>query len=355
MWSFRCGDNRKACVHFSLEASIRGGARTLLTTKVNDAQRLPHQFNFTMTTINNRPYHYPIMTSRTLLAIFSLCALALVVQSTPTHRSVRQDVPPTIPVEETLIEEPADTVVDQQEVHLTDLSAISELSSEEPGVEDDGVISQSPADDEGPFVVMADFPEETTVPLLTAPIDELPSSTEEPSPDPEMPDFQVYNFGYNIGGNTTRGFEADPTDWIVGETSVFEVKDAEVVGDEKYAEVYKSHRYGLLGSTWGYDFKVPQAGLYACTLFYAETYSENFSDEPNRTFTVEIYGDGSEEVQSQSFDVMVELEGAEFTAYTRKFRNIAVATTLSLREAPAVGDAFLAGIRCSARGPLMMA
>lgn len=333
----------KARVHFSLEASIRGGARTLLTTKANDAQRLPHQFNFTITTINHRPYHYPIMTSRTLLAIFSLCALALAVQSTPTHRSLRQEVPLTIPVEET------------QEVPSIDPPAISELGPAEPVAEDDGVVPQVMADDEGPFVIMPDFPEETTVPLPTAPIAELPSSTEEPSPDSEMPDFQVYNFGYNIGGNTTRGFEADPIDWIVGETSIFEVKDAEIVGDEKYGEVYKSHRYGLLGSTWGYDFKVPQAGLYACTLFYAETYSENFSKEPKRTFIVEIYGDGSEDVQSQSFDVMEELEGAEFTAYTRKFSNIAVATTLSLREAPAVGDAFLAGIRCSARGPLMMA
>lgn len=165
----------------------------------------------------------------------------------------------------------------------------------------------------------------------------------------------VAEIAYNIGGGAFGKFEADPVDWIIGETAAFEIPEAMIGGAEpQNADAYKSHRYGLVGSTWGYDFAVETPGIYDCTLHYAETYSEFFTDEPNRTFVVNISGDGAPAViQSAEFDVMVELEGAEFTAYTRTFTGISVATTLVLRQIPTIGDAFLSGVTCVYTGPLM--
>lgn len=159
---------------------------------------------------------------------------------------------------------------------------------------------------------------------------------------------------YNIGGATFGEFSADPADSVIGETATFEIRNALIAGAEPgMKELYKSHRYGMLGSTWGYDLTIENPGMYECILHYAETYSEFFADEPNRTFKVEICGDAApEEAQEAEFDVMVELGGAEFTAYTRKFSGIAVQTTLKIRETPLMGDAFLSGITCKYMGAL---
>lgn len=162
-----------------------------------------------------------------------------------------------------------------------------------------------------------------------------------------------YTFAYNIGGTAVGDFQADPVDMAIGETSVFEIADAVIEGaPEEYADVYKSHRYGLVGSTWGYDIAVETPGVYNCSLHYSEIFSEFFTEEPNRTFMVQVSGDGAEEVQEAEFDVMVELQGAEFTPYIRVFEDISIASTLTIRETPSIGDAFLAGITCRLQGPL---
>lgn len=161
-----------------------------------------------------------------------------------------------------------------------------------------------------------------------------------------------YSFYYNVGGGESGIFMADPEDWVIGETAAFEMPDAEIIADMN-ADVYKSHRYGLLGSTWGYDIPVTMSGVYDCTLMYAETYSEFFTDEPNRTMMVEVGGDDGE-MQTATYDVMVELGGQEFTAYDRLFAGIQVQETLKIRQTPEIGDAFLSGIKCEYTGPLGM-
>lgn len=167
----------------------------------------------------------------------------------------------------------------------------------------------------------------------------------------------VPHIAYNIGGKAYGMWAADPTKSVVGETAIFNIEDAVIAGaDPGNGYIYKSHRYGLFGSTWGYDIVVNTAGIYDCNLHYAETFSEFFDAEPNRTFTVQISGDGDyNAIQSEKFDVMVELNGSEFSAYTRNFKNIPAVTKIKIRESPSTGDAFLSGIFCNYVSPLAMA
>lgn len=174
----------------------------------------------------------------------------------------------------------------------------------------------------------------------------------------ETPDREkVFTIAYNIGGDAYEKWAADPEEWVIGETATFNIPKAVIAGAEPGNTVmYKTHRYGLRGTAWGYDIAVNTAGLYDCTLHYAETYSNFFGNEPNRTFKVEISGDGDDDViQSAEFDVMIELKGAEFTAYTKTFTNIAAVTMIKIRETPSRGDAFLSGISCSYISPVVMA
>ena len=201
---------------------------------------------------------------------------------------------------------------------------------------------------------------ETATETTTETATEVPPMGDAPEASPEDAGesmFSAYDFAYNVGGGAHGDFQADPTEWIVadGDTAAFEIPEAPVVGAlTEPLDIYKSHRYGPNAITWGYDIAVENPGIYTCTLHYAETYSEFFTEEPNRTFNVEISGDGSEDVQEASFDVMVELSGAEFTAYRRTFENIAVMNTLSIRETPSLGDAFLSGISCEYVSPIAL-
>lgn len=187
-------------------------------------------------------------------------------------------------------------------------------------------------------------------------LEEDPITSTEPLLADEPANGDVPEIAYNIGGSDVKNgnFEADPTDYIFGETSAFEIEDAKIGGaDLENIDIYKSHRYGMLGSTWGYDIPVETSGYYNCTLHYAETYSEFFHDEANRTFSVEVSGDGSEEVQTvKDMDVMIDLNGAEFTALTKTFGSIAINSLLKIRETPSTGDAFLSGITCKYLSPL---
>lgn len=194
------------------------------------------------------------------------------------------------------------------------------------------------------------LPEPTTVP---AEADEEPTSQPPPLP-PTVPGASMeptdagIGFMYNVGAGATGEWMADPEDSIYGETLAFELPTAAIMGDDANGEIYKSHRYGLNGATWGYDLEVSAPGTYDCTLYYAETFSEFFSDEANRTFRVEMSGDGDTAPQEAEFDVMVELGGQEFTAYQREFTGLVVQNMITLRETPIFGgDAFLSGIKCT--------
>lgn len=227
---------------------------------------------------------------------------------------------------------------------------MAELEPEAPPVE------VEPATMPPPTAIL--IQEAPMMPAEEMPAEEMPAMAMEEEAAPSMAPMadtmgsSDYSFYYNIGGGETGMFKADPEDWVVGETAAFEMPDAEIVADMA-ADVYKSHRYGLLGSMWGYDIPVTMAGIYDCTLMYAETYSEFFTAEPNRTMMVQVGGD-DEEMQSATYDIMVELGGQEFTAYDRLFARIEVEETLKIRQTPQIGDAFLSGIKCEYMGPLGM-
>ena len=162
------------------------------------------------------------------------------------------------------------------------------------------------------------------------------------------------SFAYNIGGDAVGEFQADPVTYFVGETSIFAIPDAMIANVVSApAEIYRSHRYGLLGTPFSLVLPIETPGFYNCDLHYAETYSEFFTEDPNRTFKVEVSGDASEDVQEAEFDVMVELKGQEFTPYIRTFENIACNSSLTIREIPIIGDAFLAGLKCQYTSPLI--
>lgn len=212
-----------------------------------------------------------------------------------------------------------------------------------------GAPASPPAEDVPPASPTPTASEETPVMAIEPEMSAEPGAdTETPvtpivaDPGPEPP----REFAYNVGGGSFGTWMGDPEDWVVGETAAFEIPEAVIGGAEPgNMDIYKSHRYGLLGSTWGYDLAVAP-GVYQCTLHYAETFSDFFTAEPNRTFEVSITGDADNVEQKEEFDVMVELGGAEFTAYTRTFTNIQALTTISIRERPTKGDAFLSGISC---------
>lgn len=164
------------------------------------------------------------------------------------------------------------------------------------------------------------------------------------------------NFNYNCGGEVSGDFMADPVEWVVGETATFEIPTAVIGGAEKeIAPIYKSHRYGLLGSTWGYDIPLETPGLYNCTVHFAETYSEHFEIEGARVFEVSAGGDSGVDPISVEVDVMKDLEGAEFTAYTKTFTYIQAVSKISIREKPLAGDGFLAGFNCVYAAPFEIA
>lgn len=185
--------------------------------------------------------------------------------------------------------------------------------------------------------------------------EEEPVTASDPTGTPPMMNATSdISFAYNIGGDAAGEFQADPLDYIIGETSIFAIPNAMIANVvDAPADIYRSHRYGLLGTPFSVVFPIENPGFYECDLHYAETYSEFFTDDPNRTFKVEVSGDASEDIQDAEFDVMVELEGQEFTPYVRKFENIACNSSLTIREIPQIGDAFLAGVKCQYTGPLI--
>lgn len=178
-----------------------------------------------------------------------------------------------------------------------------------------------------------------------------PGENEEVSNSSET---AMHYFVYNIGGKGFGEVKADPTEYLVGETLAFEMPEAVIAGAmDVIVDLYKSHRYGMLGSIWGYDIPVQYPGYYTCSMHYCETYSDNFVAESRRKFEVTIIGDASPETEHrEEFDVMEELGYQEFTAYNRTFENIAISEILSIREKPSTGDAFLSGISCIYTAPL---
>ncbi|PXF43054.1 hypothetical protein BWQ96_07201 [Gracilariopsis chorda] len=198
------------------------------------------------------------------------------------------------------------------------------------------------------------MPSTEEVVMNIEPLDEPMSTPEEIEEVSNSSETIPHYFVYNIGGKSFDEVKADPTEYLVGETLAFEMPEAIIAGaKDVIADLYKSHRYGMLGSIWGYDIPVQYPGYYACSMHYCETYSENFVAESRRKFEVTIIGDASPETEHrEEFDVMEELGYQEFTAYNRTFENIAISEILSIREKPTTGDAFLSGISCIYTAPL---
>eukprot|EP00178_Gracilaria_changii_P006879 TRINITY_DN22273_c0_g1_i1.p1 TRINITY_DN22273_c0_g1~~TRINITY_DN22273_c0_g1_i1.p1 ORF type:complete len:256 (+),score=42.46 TRINITY_DN22273_c0_g1_i1:581-1348(+) len=232
----------------------------------------------------------------------------------------------------------------------TALSFTAMRMEESPAPETTELVIEQPAlPEETPVAV----PEQTTPTIAEAPEEEPTPSVEALATSTDST-ASVPFFSYNVGGDAFGQVQADPVQYVVGETLVFNMPDALISGANAALEpVYKSHRYGMLGSVWGYDLPVSNPGIYTCKLHYCETFSDFFTEEPNRTFEVTLVGDAEPDtVHRAEFDVMVELGGREFTAYDSTFQNIAISEMLELREDPSKGDAFLSGITCLWTAPL---
>ena len=160
-------------------------------------------------------------------------------------------------------------------------------------------------------------------------------------------------FNINSGGPAVGRFVAEAPEWIVGETGVFVTENALIGGaEDKNLPMYLSHRFGNDGSSWGYDIPVMEPGTYGCTVHFAETDSESFTDG-KRVFSLYMATAHGDPVAFENIDIIAELGGAEFTVLTKTPEEPLVITgILSIRVVPSVGDAIISGVTCERLGDL---
>lgn len=155
-------------------------------------------------------------------------------------------------------------------------------------------------------------------------------------------------FYINCGGDGVAEFQPDYFHWLVGETSSFQKPQIAIAGAELGSEkVYKSHRYGLFHTKFGYNLPIKSPGIYMCTLLFAETFSL-YAQTGARVFDVAVYGDGEKRVET-NIDVFARA-GAANTVHKVVLKDIAAHDMIHLRLTPVVGDAFISGIHCAHSG-----
>lgn len=150
-------------------------------------------------------------------------------------------------------------------------------------------------------------------------------------------------FAYNFGGNITSIYAQDPEWWSWGETATYEVPKWNV-GNVLDVDLYRTHRYGLLGGQWGYLVSVAQSGVYECSLYFMETYQPYFV-AGQRVFGVTVKGDGDRvERQEKIVDVGRAVGGG--VPYLKSVRNVRIWGKLEIKLRAEIGDAFLSGLKC---------
>lgn len=184
------------------------------------------------------------------------------------------------------------------------------------------------------FLLLLPLAQTVRVPLLYS-IRQAPPSTRVP------PQFNI-----NSGGRAVGRFIREKPAWLVGNTTAFAQPTIVIGGaEDKNLPMYKSLRYGNGGSAWGYDIPVMEPGLYDCTVHFAETFSDSFSDGA-RVFDLFMATTSGEPVTFDDIDIHRELNGAEFTVLTKTAQNLVIPGILSIRVNPSVGEAIMQGITC---------
>lgn len=159
------------------------------------------------------------------------------------------------------------------------------------------------------------------------------------------------SFNLNSGGPDVGRFVED-LPWVVGETGASDIPDASIGGaDEINLPTYNSHRFGVDGSTWGYDIPVRRPGVYGCTVHFAETDFASFVAGA-RVFDILFSTASGDPVRFNKIDVFGELGDAEFTVLTKTAGRLVIPGILSVRAIPRKGDAIISGLTCERTGDL---
>lgn len=153
-------------------------------------------------------------------------------------------------------------------------------------------------------------------------------------------------FNINSGGPSDSRFLADHSTWLVGLTETFTNNDALIGGaEDKNLIMYKSHRFGVDGASWGYDIPVADPGVYGCTVHFAEIDAASF-ERGSRVFDLSIATSYGQPTVFPAIDIINELNGAEFTALTKTVVDLVVPGFLNIRVVPSAGNAIISGITC---------
>lgn len=183
--------------------------------------------------------------------------------------------------------------------------------------------------------------------VVSARVGPLPFGVRQSSLNRVEPQFNI-----NSGGDAVGRFVGENLQWIVGNTTSFAVEGASIGGaEDKNRPMYKSHRYGIDATEWGYDIPVMEPGTYGCTFHFAETYSESFAAGA-RVFSLYVATTYGEPHVFDNIDIIDELNGAPFTVLTKTALNLVITGVLSIRVRPLVGDAIISGVTCERTGQL---
>lgn len=146
----------------------------------------------------------------------------------------------------------------------------------------------------------------------------------------------------NCGGDAVARFEADDDAWVYGATAKYVAPpNATVVGAEaKNAPALTSHRYGLNGGAFSYRLPLPTAGIYECSLHFAEIY-KSASAVGARVFDIDVMGQ-----VVNALDVYAEAGGNALTSVVKTFFDLRIDHTLVITFTPKVSDAFVSAITC---------
>ncbi|CAN8072662.1 unnamed protein product [Agarophyton chilense] len=160
------------------------------------------------------------------------------------------------------------------------------------------------------------------------------------------------SFNINSGGPAVGRFVADNPAWLVGTSDVFVTDDAVIGGAEPInLPMYRSHRFGVDASTWGYDIPVADPGTYACTVHFAETDAASFVDG-RRVFDLVLATAHGPPAVFPNIDITAELAGAQFTVLTKTAPSLLITGILSVRVVSDVGNPIISGITCERHADL---
>lgn len=156
------------------------------------------------------------------------------------------------------------------------------------------------------------------------------------------------SFHINSGGPGVAGLRSDQShtlSWIIGRTFPFVNDSAEPAGaNPAISPLYKSHRFSLNSSIWGYNIPFVNSGLYHCTAHFAEIDSKYMSPA-KRVFHLVFTTTHSTET-FHYIDPYANVSNSESKVLTVTAFNLSVTGVLSVRLIPVIGDPAISGLSC---------